>query len=354
MQYLATTSEVSIPPVVDEAAKLPCHYIHLPRNPNFYGRKDILASIYKRFDKHQGKGIVPSIALWAMAGIGKTQIALEYACRQREAGLEAIFWIDTAEESEYIKAFNEIAHFLELPGASSNKDYEQNRLLVLRWLQETSMDDLPPFLSLGSCYFDFLFSRHGTLLLTSMHDPETPWLLIFDNVDDHKILERIMPAYGCGIVLLTCRSELTAASSAMTTIEIPAFTTNEGSDLLLGRLDLEAATDEEKASSVELSDLLGGHALAVDVMARSIAVKKKKLPEFVRVYKEKPRAMHKKPRRKIFNQYYKGDDDLESLWAIPFGQLQPDEAVVLGILSMCGPNRLPSSALISEAREEDE
>jgi hypothetical protein len=70
---------------------------------------------------------------------------------------------------------------------------------------------------------------------------------------------------------------------------------------------------------MEPADLLGGHALAIDVMARSIAVKKRKLPEFVRIYKQKPRAMHQKPRRKIFNQYYKREGDLESLWAISFG-----------------------------------
>jgi hypothetical protein len=103
-----------------------------------------------------------------------------------------------------------------------------------------------------------------------------------------------------------------------------------------------------------LSDLLGGHALAIDVMARSILVKKKKLPDFVRSYKEKPRAMHKKPRQKIVNKYYKRDDYIESLWAIPFGGLESDEADILGILSMCGPNKFPSSALVSEEMEEDE
>lgn len=168
------------------------------------------------------------------------------------------------------------------------------------------------------------------------------------------MLDGNTPTHGCGTILLTCRSELKAASIALTKIAVRPFEEGEGSNLLLQSLNLSAPTDEEKAASLELSDLLGGHALAIDVMARSISANKKKLPDFVRRYKKKPRAMHKKPREKIDNKYYPRDDHIESLWAIPFGGLKSDEADILGILCMCGPTKFPSSALVSEEMEEDE
>lgn len=182
--------------------------------------------------------------------------------------------------------------------------------------------------------------------------------MVLDNVESHDVLERIMPNYGCGHVLITCRSELVAASVASSetnAIEVPAFTRQEGSEMLLKRLGLgNAGSDAVRDSSAELSDLLGGHALTLDVMARNMVARKKQLPEFVRLYKERPRLLHRKPRRKIYNPYYKRDDDLESLWAIPFEQLEPDEVEVLSVLSMCGPNRVPCAIFDMEEEEEEE
>ncbi|OKO93437.1 hypothetical protein PENSUB_12500 [Penicillium subrubescens] len=321
LNYLASQSGAQLGTMEEaELAKLPSYYIPFSRNPKFYGRNDILGKMTAEFSKDRAKGQPLSVALWATAGVGKTQIALEYAARQRQRGIKAIFWIDAEKESERIKAFNDIAHLLELPGASTPRDSEQNRLIVQRWLQET----------------------------------KTPWLFIIDNLEDqesiqaHEIMESICPTYGCGEILVTCRSELVAASAAVSSIEVPAFTNEEGAELMLKLLDRGTYSDADRSSSVELADLLGGHALTLDVMARNIVARKKQLPEFVRVYKEKPRSLHMKPRKKIVNRYYKREDDPESLWAIPFSQLRSDEAEVLGILSMCGPNKFPSSVLVPE------
>lgn len=121
---------------VDEA--LPCLYIPFPPNPLFYGRGNILDHMTASLEKTPVTRPLRSVALWAPAGMGKTQIALQYAWKQRDEGVNAIFWIDTENESEWTKAFTEIAGLLGLEGATSSKGHETNRLLVLRWLQETS------------------------------------------------------------------------------------------------------------------------------------------------------------------------------------------------------------------------
>ena len=109
-----------------------------PANLKFYGRESILQSIEDKLERSELAEAVRSTALWGEAGIGKTQIALQYVNQQRQAGKEAIFWIPSEDESEISRAFTEIAQALALAGATSSKGHDQNRLLVLRWLQQTS------------------------------------------------------------------------------------------------------------------------------------------------------------------------------------------------------------------------
>lgn len=120
------------------SVELPCYYVPYPPNPNFFGRETILTKIEEKLDPSVLPEEIRSTALWAEAGIGKTQIALEYVNRRRRDGLKAIFWIPSEDESETAKSFTEIAEALQLAGATSSKGHDQNRLLVLRWLQQTS------------------------------------------------------------------------------------------------------------------------------------------------------------------------------------------------------------------------
>ncbi|KAI1271208.1 hypothetical protein F5Y07DRAFT_404632 [Xylaria sp. FL0933] len=298
---------------------LPCIYLPFPANPLFYGREDILSAIEDILKPGTSSNYVPSLALWATAGMGKTQIALEYAHRQRNRGLNAIFWIDAEHESSRKKGFTEIANLLDLEGAGSSKEHDTNRLLVLRWLQETNVT----------------------------------WLLIFDNVEDQRALTQIWPSGGRGAIIITCRSELLAAATPSgRAMEVLPFNNAEGGELLLRQIGADIEDKINKDDSMELSDLLGGHAISLNVMARSIKARKKPLGEFVKAYKENPRSLHKKQKKRIFNipnPYYDKSDDLESLWEIPFSELEPDEARVLGIMAVCAPSNIPITVFKTKA-----
>lgn len=156
------------------------------------------------------------------------------------------------------------------------------------------------------------------------------------------------PSCGTGSILITCRSELTAASSATTSIEVPAFTNEEGGELLIQELGLTECSQVENTLSIQFSETLGGHALTLDVMARHMRARQKTLEEFVEIYQKNPRSLHKRPRRRIANKYYDKDDDPESLWSIAFSQLEPLTAEVFGILCMLAPNRVPSSIFLKK------
>jgi hypothetical protein len=60
-----------------------------------------------------------SIAIYGRRGVGKTDIALEYAYAN-VAGFEAIFWIQCETSITLRQSFTDMACALNLPGADRN------------------------------------------------------------------------------------------------------------------------------------------------------------------------------------------------------------------------------------------
>jgi WD40 repeat protein len=66
------------------------------RNPDFVGRENDLERLHQALLGKQPVGIRPA-GLTGMGGIGKTQLAVEYAYRYKDAYLSGVFWINAAE-----------------------------------------------------------------------------------------------------------------------------------------------------------------------------------------------------------------------------------------------------------------
>ena len=194
--------------------------------------------------------------------------------------------------------------------------------------------------------------------VTRLTVAESNWLVIYDNVSDQMLLSRIWPSCGRGSILVTCRSELLAASSSASSIAVPPFNSDDGGHLLLRELGLSQYTIHDLQLAEEFSKTLGGHALAIDLMARNMRARKKNLEQFIHSYRENPRTLHKNLKRGIRNIYY--EKDLASMWLIAFSRLDRLSARLFAIICMLAPGNLPAHvvsgalALFADGSEAEE
>lgn len=88
------------------------------RNERFYGRADEL----KKIDEYLGARDITTLrtyTIYGRRGVGKTDLALEYAHRNR-AGYDAIFWINCETRLSLRLSFSEMAVTLGLPNATKD------------------------------------------------------------------------------------------------------------------------------------------------------------------------------------------------------------------------------------------
>jgi tetratricopeptide (TPR) repeat protein/transcriptional regulator with XRE-family HTH domain len=212
--------------------------VPFPRNPFFTGREEILHTLRDRLTAQQSATPLQTLALCGLGGIGKTQIALEYAYRYASE-YRAVFWLAAENAESLLPSVQQIAEQLQLP---ERRETEQARMVlaVQRWLA-TQKD----------------------------------WLLIVDNVEEFDLLETVLPPRREGAVLLTSRHQ--ALGLVAEAVEVPPMSQQESVSLLLARARLarsiapgaapgEASSLETPATrgASELVTLLEGLPLAVD------------------------------------------------------------------------------------------
>lgn len=141
------------------------------RNADFTGRGAILEKLHDELAGGR-KAAVLARALYGLGGVGKTQVALEYAHRY-QAGYDLIWWIPAEQPQAISLALADLAERL---GIQAGDNAAEAAKAVLEGLRRNIVDR---------------------------------WLLVFDNAGDPEDLEPYLPA-GSGHVVITSRNQMWA------------------------------------------------------------------------------------------------------------------------------------------------
>ena len=106
--------------------------LSLGRNPFFLGREEVLTRLRRQFQAGQTMALSQPQAICGLGGVGKTQLALEYAYRYAQ-DYQAIFWTRAASRDTLVAGLLEIASVLRLPerarAGSGRRDRSRQNLV---------------------------------------------------------------------------------------------------------------------------------------------------------------------------------------------------------------------------------
>jgi len=106
-------------PDTDEHANFPCVKLPFQQNEKFYGREAEMKKIHDHLSPKEGMSELRTYTVHGKRGVGKTEIALQYAYKN-PSGFDAIFWIQCETSVSLRQSFTDIAISLNLPGADRN------------------------------------------------------------------------------------------------------------------------------------------------------------------------------------------------------------------------------------------
>ena len=100
-----------------QGPQLPYYQLPFARNHKFFGRSKIIEQIKDKLRPVPPTGGMNSVAAWGTVGIGKSQVALEYAHAQIAAQeVQLVLWLPAETVSELSNAIVEAATQIKPPG----------------------------------------------------------------------------------------------------------------------------------------------------------------------------------------------------------------------------------------------
>lgn len=113
--------------------------IPFPINTKFSGRADTLETVQKILGSESTVPSSRSLGLFGMGGVGKTQIAIQYAYQNRDH-FDVVLWVASDNSITIGQSFRGIAEGLSLLGPEDEtKDAAAAMWKVKNWLSTTSM-----------------------------------------------------------------------------------------------------------------------------------------------------------------------------------------------------------------------
>jgi tetratricopeptide (TPR) repeat protein len=284
------------------------------RNPVFTGREDVLVDLQKAFSSLQT--VLRMQALSGLAGVGKTQVAVEYAYKHAN-NYQAVLWVHADSPEILLSSFVNLAETLNLP---ERNETDQHLIIrtVKQWLQRN-----------------------------------TRWLLIVDNLEDVDLLQDIVPSPHSGHILVTMRSHRTG--HLVRRVDLLPMRIDDGALLLLRRAKLlpfyaalSEATETDGVLAREVAREADGLPLALDQAGAYIEETGRGLSDYVSLYQKYSSALLS--RRGASSRDHPAS--VATTFSLSFEKvkaLSPGAAELLELCAFLHPDAIPEDLIIDGA-----
>jgi tetratricopeptide (TPR) repeat protein len=275
----------------------PIFKVPFSQSPYFSGRDQVLSELHAALiSKERGAW---KQALTGMGGVGKTQIAIEYAFRHKD-DYAAVWWINSEEPAVLAGDYSSLAEHL-YPKERIAGDQAAMIVKVRTWLEQNSK-----------------------------------WLLIFDNAKESKDLKDYLPKGGDGHILITSRNP--NWGSAAKFLPIRVFGREESIEFLTERTGQE---DSESAENLALE--LGDLPLALEQAGAYIEETGISLSDYGERFRDH--------RKKVLGRGRPSDypETVATTWEISFQAVKERSPSSLDLLNLCSflaPDGIPRNLLI--------
>ena len=290
--------------------------LSLGRNPFFLGREEVLARLRRQFQAGQAKAFSQPQAICGLGGVGKTQVALEYAYRHAQ-DYQAIFWTRADSRDTLVAGLLEIASLLRLT-ERDERDQGVAITAVKTWLSQN-----------------------------------TGWLLILDNADDLALLPELLPVPPSGHLLLTTRAQ--APGALATRVELETLDLDDAPLLLLrraGLLALDAGLSQAEPAdwqaAVQLAQELGCLPLALDQAGAYLEETRCGLQQYLELSRSH-RALLLRHRGGVAPDH---PDPVATTWSLSFALIEQHSALGSDLLRLCAvlhPDAIPEALFLRAA-----
>jgi MinD-like ATPase involved in chromosome partitioning or flagellar assembly/tetratricopeptide (TPR) repeat protein len=269
------------------------------RNVNFTGRDKALMNLREQLESRDVTSLLP-LTIQGLGGIGKTQLALEYAYRFR-ANYDIIWWMDCGQ-AQYADA--------------SLVDLGQR-------VRESFKADIPEeggVAEIVQQVLDWLSKN-----------PNRRWLLVYDNADDIGEIRRLLPLrhdsarLGGGHVLITSTNERWISVEKFRSLEVDVFEREESIDHLRRRVP-----GISEAEADDLAGVLGDMPLAVAAAGALLATADIPVPEYLRQLRLQP-----EPELAEGDPLQAYPPEVWKAWNLSLDYLQEKSAAAARLLGIC-------------------
>jgi hypothetical protein len=292
---------------------------NVPRRHNafFTGRTPVLDRLFHAFRYDNAASMIPAQVITGLGGMGKTQVAAEYAYRFR-AEYQAVLWVRADTQEHVLADFKTIAGLLTRP-----RSLQHNHTSLLQMMREWFMS-------------------------------QSNWLLVFDNADTPDLVDPFVPRAARGHILATTRAGAVAAWTPQQ-LRLEGLEAEAGALCILRRAgqlteqqQLRDAPVRRVEAALQLSEMMKGLPLALEQAGAYINDTDCGVRKYLELYTKYRAEIQSRPHGEL-REY---SESVASVWKISrvmVEQSNPAAAELLRLCAFLDPDGIPDELVLAGA-----